>query len=489
MRTIFITGFHPLVFRNILTTPIIDALRTAGYRIVIFVPDYRRSYIETILSGNNIVIEGVGIGSPTPPRTFIRRLLGRFSFVRMAHAMLGTDSMRIAYRGRLRDHGRFFHYFFFYLPLRIAGRFRCARAFFRALNFRVAPDERFAHFFEQYTPDLVFSTDVTEKYDVDCMMSARRRKIPVVSMVRSFDNLTKLGILRIIPDRLLVWSEPIRDEAVRYHDVPTNRIDVVGIPHYDRYTHGIGKSREAFFESIGADPKKKLIFFSPIGAPRLRHMDSDRYILDILARRDATILVRLPPTNPVDLGSFLPALPAPKKGDNKPVFGKGFFSSPASPNIIFDHPGVIFLQNDWLIDSLISDEDDKRLIEALRNCDLVVGGPSTIAVDASVFDKPTILFNFSQHNEPLLEPTMESYNANHMQYILQSGGVRLVGTEKEFEYWIDTYLQHPETDREGRMLLAKNQCWKLDGKASERVVSVLKHILQSNKCENSSKNF
>jgi hypothetical protein len=57
---------------------------------------------------------------------------------------------------------------------------------------------------------------------------ARRRGIPSVCVVLSWDNLYSRGPMCRRPDRLMVWSEEMQRQAVEVHQFPANRISVVG---------------------------------------------------------------------------------------------------------------------------------------------------------------------------------------------------------------------------------------------------------------------
>ena len=445
--TLFVTGIHPLVGRNIFATPVLRMLAREAH-LVLFVPDFKVSYFERQFGGPEVKIEGVSIGASMRTCFDLRS-------TQIAHAMLDTVSMRHTYGGRLKNHGMRKQYMALYVPARLLGKSRLVRGLYRMLDRRFSPSPAFSAFFDRYRPDALFSTDATDKYDVQFMHHARARGIPIISMVRSFDNLTKLGILRIIPDLLLVWSEELKRYAIDYHDVPEEAVEVVGVPHYDRYKNGSRMPRSEFLRRYHLTPAKKIIFFSPTGAPRLMHNDADRTTLEILSRMEATVFVRLPPTNPVE----------------------GIEDRKWPANVTLEKPGVAFDAGS-LNDAVLTPDDDQTLADELAVSDLVVCGPSTIAIDASVFDKPTILLNFDGHpGEPYLDDAYETYQANHMQSIIRSGGVRMANSEAELIGWIRKYLADPLLDRDGRSRLAQEQCFKLDGKSSERVAEAVLRMI------------
>lgn len=447
MKTILITCFHQLLPRNILA-PVLPLLQLKDdLRIVVLVPSNKKAYFDERFKAKNLVIEGVTLGGST--RTPRDRILGR-----LVHPLCDTASMRYMYAGRVQNHGRILHYYLFYIPMRTLGHLKIIRRLFRWVDYRLASEKRFGPYLDTYKPDLIFSADVMDKYDAELIHNAHRRGIRIVSMVRSWDNLTKFGLMRAIPDHLLVWNELIKREAVGYQDVPKDSITAVGIPHYDRYTHGVRKTREEFFRSVGLDPAKKTILFSPLGAPRLRYNDADRITLEILQTLGLNIMVRFPPTNPVDMEGYV-----------------------RPQNVAFDIPGFVFSSSSQLIDSILTDEDDLRFADELFHSDVVVCGPTTVAVDAAAFDKPIILLNFHPRGD-YLDEAGESYRSNHMQYLIRSGGLRVANSEEELRSFLSTYINNPGRDSKERENMAHEQCGPLDGKASERIALFLSEELR-----------
>lgn len=58
----------------------------------------------------------------------------------------------------------------------------------------------------------------------------RSLKRPVFTYVQSWDNPTTKGYRSICPDKVLCWTELMRDELVTYMDIPRDATDAVGVP-------------------------------------------------------------------------------------------------------------------------------------------------------------------------------------------------------------------------------------------------------------------
>ncbi len=442
MKTIFITSFHPLISRNIISTEFLSDLTAMGNEVVVLVPSYKRSFFEETYRRSGIRFEGIDTG-PGARSRWVKIAK------RVAEALPDTRRAAIGRRRTLtgkRKHA--FIYWLFYAPLGLAGKSHRAVRWFRWLDFFLAPAGRFYSILDRYRPALVFSTDIQNEHDVGLMQDARRRGYPILGMVRSWDNLTTRA-LRFVPPHIVVHNEIIKAEAVRYHGITPEEVSVVGIPHYDRYLRGPTLGRAEFFESIGARLGTKLILYFPICDYRLERNIVDPYVIGLLGKTDGiTTLVRFPPAASVDLGDFV-----------KPR------------TVVYDTPGREF-QSGRVDDRELTPADDERLVNALVWCDVAVAGPSTAVIDAALFNKPVMLIDLYPRDLPD-EGRIYEYGAEHIANILAAGGAQLVRSEREFFAALNRYLEHPEADALGRECIVREQCWQCDGKACERLARLV----------------
>lgn len=439
MKTIFITSFHILIGRNILATDALKLLTARGIRIVLIVPDYKKEYFEKHFTMPGVIIEGV------PAYGFSKTFAG-FFFKRLARPLANSRTSGIKAKQKLFVEKRFFYYFFFLLPVRLLGKSSYAIRAIRFLDFHLAPQKYFFRpLFERYRPDLIVSTEVNDENDVAILHDAKRCAIPTLGLVRSWDGPTNF-LMRSVPDRIAVWNDILKSILITRQQAPAEAVTVIGIPHYDRYGAGPTLSREALLGSIGADAAKRMILYAPVTDFRLPANDVDAHMLNILSRLDVTVLVRLPPAAVVTIDKN--AYP---------------------PNVFFQESGLLFKNRS---DSELTPEDDERLLNDLSWCDLVVSGPGTINIDAAFFDKPNILINFFPQPKKFYERIVE-YGFDHIQPILQSGGVRVAHSTKELLELIERYFSDPALEREGRARIVREQCAYIDGKSSQRLAALI----------------
>jgi hypothetical protein len=93
-------------------------------------------------------------------------------------------------------------------------------------------------FLREQQPDVVLFTPligVVASPQLDCLQSARALGYPTALCVWSWDHLSSKAILRTIPDRVFVWNETQRNEAVRLHAVPAERVVVTGAQCFDQW--------------------------------------------------------------------------------------------------------------------------------------------------------------------------------------------------------------------------------------------------------------
>jgi len=70
---------------------------------------------------------------------------------------------------------------------------------------------------------------------VEYVKSARALGVPSAVCVASWDNLTGKGLIRVLPDRVFVWNETQRREAVELHGIPAERVITTGSPKFDEW--------------------------------------------------------------------------------------------------------------------------------------------------------------------------------------------------------------------------------------------------------------
>jgi len=122
-------------------------------------------------------------------------------------------------------------------------------------------------------PDLLLVTPLVDigSDQVDYVKAARRLGVRSALPVLSWDNLTNKGLIRVQPDRVLVWNEAQKAEAVGMHGVDPDEVVVTGAMVYDQwFARRPSTTREAFCARVGLDPGRPILLYvcsSPFIAP------------------------------------------------------------------------------------------------------------------------------------------------------------------------------------------------------------------------------
>src|SRR3989344_2593101 len=117
-------------------------------------------------------------------------------------------------------------------------------------------------YFDKYKPDVAFGAGMIAEEDITMVKYARRCDIPTVGMMRSWDNFTSKGFLRVHPDILLVQNQSMVKEAMVLNSFPKNRIRVVGFPRWDHYLDPAWHmTKVEFADKFNLDPRKRWIVY------------------------------------------------------------------------------------------------------------------------------------------------------------------------------------------------------------------------------------
>ena len=119
-------------------------------------------------------------------------------------------------------------------------------------------------FLQEERPDIVLASPLIElgSDQADWVKSAKALGIPVGFPVFSWDNLTTKGLVHVQPDRVFVWNDIQKGEAVEYHGVADRNIVVTGAPRFDAFIAlGVGSDRERFCRRYGLRAEHPIVTY------------------------------------------------------------------------------------------------------------------------------------------------------------------------------------------------------------------------------------
>ena len=169
----------------------------------------------------------------------------------------------------------------------------------RAVPRQIGVDE----FITEHQADVVLITPLIElgSPQLDYMRAARALGIRSVLCVWSWDHLSSKALIRVVPDKVIVWNITQRDEAQRFHGIPADRVVVTGAQCFDQwFDRAPARDRDTFCRRVGfASARPFLLYVCSAlfrGSPSeaafvLRWIASIRQSSDVRLR-DMPILVR-----------------------------------------------------------------------------------------------------------------------------------------------------------------------------------------------------
>lgn len=324
--------------------------------------------------------------------------------------------------------------------------------------------EQYRQIFRSIRPNVLFSSHQRPTAIIPAVLAARSLGIPTVTFIFSWDNLSSKGRIAAPFDHYLVWSRHMHDELRRFYPhLPPESIHIVGTPQFEPYAAPqLLWSREEFCAKAGADPKRPIICYSGGDAGTC-------------------------PEDPKHLGVLMEFVRAGRIRHNPQVLlrpvpvddGKRYQA------VLKQFPEIIYCQPAWFHADpgnwrkvIPWPEDVRFLANLTHHADLNVNLGSTMTLDFGLHDKPVVNLAFDCANPPIFGmPVWDYYyQYEHFRPVIQFGAARFARSPEQLADEINVYLDHPETDREGRRRLADMQVDVPLGESSKRTVEALERI-------------
>jgi hypothetical protein len=323
-----------------------------------------------------------------------------------------------------------------------------ATAMFRAVERATPVRPEIETLFDRCPADLLLVTPLLYfgSRQVDYVRCARRRGIGSVLAVGSWDHLTTKGLIHELPDRILVWNEQQRTEAVELHGARPEQVVATGAQAYDHwFAHQVSDAREPFCARVGLPAARPYLLYmcsSPFIAP---------YEVDVVRRwirairesandtlKTAGVLVRPHPQNAaqwtdVDLSAFGDAAIWPRAGAN---------------------PVGLDARRDYY--------------DSMHHAHAVVGVNTSALIESGIVGRPVFSFRV-----PELSGTQEG--TLHFRHLTRGGLLQLADTLPEHVSQLQRSFESIEQERERvrRFVQSFVRPYGLDQPATPRVVGAI----------------
>jgi hypothetical protein len=454
MKTLFITIAEDMIARNLFFTDFWPTFYQGAkeYRIIFLVKKEKVELYKNFFKGTHVVVEAY---VPSPKTIFSRFLmtLARSSLRTKTNLWSKMRSYERGDSGLLSTYTKRVFTFVF-------GGSSLWKHLLRRLILTIRPNEGLAHLFDTYTPDVLFVSSMTNfEFDVPVAVEAKRRGVKTVGMVRSWDNLSSHGMLRVVPDILFLQNSFLAEMAYTYQALQHCPIKVVGVPHYDclKNIQDVVMSREDFFRSKGLDPNKKVLFYGAMGNFLFIHENEMPAVLDTMIKNlglqdSYQLLYRVHPKFKIE---------------NKKL---GMYT-----NIVFDFDSTYI--NTWDMSEIKHNESD--FASSLYYADIVLTCGSTVAIDAAVMNKPVICVAFdglTPYSEVSYWNSVRRFYDcyTHFEELVKTGSIGVAYDSKELERMVSAVIQEKHnTNTVQSIPIIKRFVAPFDGKSGERVATLL----------------
>ncbi len=322
---------------------------------------------------------------------------------------------------------------------------------------------------EQIDPEVIVSTYPVNFSEAMLLKAGKARGAKTIIHLLSWDNISCKGHFPQLADEYIAWGKIMQDELIEYYQIPSEKIHVCGVPHFDLHLESRNAPNpEVHLQGLGLDPNRPYLFFgmsSPRFAPK--EIDIVEWLVAEIRKdtfgKDMQLVVRPHPQN-VQGGmadqSWLPRLEA-IHGDRVGV----------------DFPDLVKSKMPWSM----QEKDMLRLSHLLAGCTVSLNSGSTLSIDALMCKRPVILTSFDASAElSYWESARRLVDYTHLKKLIDLGGVSVA---KDFTSCQDLLLKYILDDTynlENRNTTALMQCHNYDTNGTELCVAGFSKMTYAN---------
>jgi hypothetical protein len=472
-KTIVIAIQNGFMARYILRSGILDLIKRK-MNIVILTPNNGEEYFVKEFGDENVFIEHFKVERyrDYEDKRRVQKWIRMIRWYSLPKSPL-VKSRRISYIRKLLKEKRIQNILravvLSLLPF-LLERIKIARLLLLRLEHLLFTPSVHEDLFIRYNPSLIVTSSLGYfGFDHLIMREARKKGVKIVSTLLSWDNTSSKGLKGAKADYMIVWTQTMKDELMKHYDEAAERIFVGGIPHFDLYFNNRGGSRENFMRRNDLSLEKKVILFvtrSPNKYP-WNPAIIETIINAIRESRfafPAQLLVRVHPLHfEVNNGKF--------RYENVVNNYKDIERN--HPDIVhFVYPAI----NSNVLKNDMPCSDMYLLMEMLKCSDVMLSVFSTMVIEGSIFDIPSIeIANYGYNIE--IESKSFADQFIHLRKLKNAG--KIVYSDDEMIEAINDYLKNPEKDREARRKVVEEACGPFKGRAAERFAELIIGISES----------
>lgn len=266
-------------------------------------------------------------------------------------------------------------------------------------------DKQINNFILNQKPDVILVSPLIDfgSDQVDYLKSAKSMGIKNALCVGSWDNLTNKGLIRIEPDRVIVWNDIQKSEAVDLHGITPSNVVITGAQCFDEwFERKPSTTKDEFHHKVGLPLGKQIILYL-CSSPFVSANNEAKFVEEWIKKirdssdsklRDAGILIRPHPLNTEQW--------------------KNVDSSHLGNVVIFPQQGSVPIE-----ESAKSD-----FFDSLHHCSAVVGLNTSAFIEAGILGRPSYSILC-----PEFKNTQEG--TLHFHYLVEGGLLHVSDNFKE----------------------------------------------------------
>jgi len=311
---------------------------------------------------------------------------------------------------------------------------------------------------EKERPDGVVSFNISAGVDLGTIARARRLGIPTLGNVFSWDHPFRVQQTRA--EKVTCWSKQIKRWLVEFSGYSEKQIEIVGAPAFDSY---FGRRREWSREELACrlelDPSRPILVFATLGQFR-QMIDETGPFRELMTALDAGRI------------------------EGRPQVILRFH--PMSRSYFFeeyrDHPDVVFSRFTRYCPGMSwwpSSEEVELAGNILRHADVCLSPGSTMAIEPSIFDTPTIVPAFNPFTTEEFENFFRTHWLNkHFRFLKERKLLPFVFSREEMVDSVNRAMKDTSWMAEGRDAIRRELLGPLDGRSTERLVDVVGRLVR-----------
>lgn len=320
--------------------------------------------------------------------------------------------------------------------------------------------------FESINPLALIVTSAGQFWpDQFAIDEARRRNIPIVCIVLSWDNLYSRGSFLRRPDFLMVWSDEMKHQAIEVHQFPPENIRVTGALQFKLYGLPVTKQEiSQMRQRIGLSSQEPYIAY--VCGARTSEYDVE----DILAMQEAL--------KTSQFGHFRIVV-RPHPQGKRAVY-----------NTLLDHGILLDISPDLTKDQLSPDSfnasEIRHMAGFLKDAEFVISSWGTTALlEACIFDTPAIQLRWMdsvQHkNKEQVQKVRSFQKYIHMRIFDQLGARLYCDSPNDLENTMTQMKEQTQIFHERRKVTVRKLTSLPLEDVSERVTSGLSEFIFGSK--------